>query len=141
MRQARMQRHLCVFVLLLAALLLCAISPELAQVAAPASLAATAKLLRDGESQMKEGGTTLDEQVLMAARRDLTECVQVDSKNTRCFYDLARSEAYLEQVKPIQKDKKAAEHWIDSAIENAQRAIALDDGSSDSRALLADLYG
>jgi tetratricopeptide (TPR) repeat protein len=141
MRHACLQIHRYVFAFLVAALVLCAISPELAQVAGRPSLVATAKLLRDGESRLKEGRTTLDEQVLVAARRDFTECVQMDSKSTQCFYDLARSEAYLEQVAQIQKDKKAAERWIDSAIEDAQHAIALDDGSSDAHALLADLYG
>jgi tetratricopeptide (TPR) repeat protein len=38
-------------------------------------------------------------------------------------------------------DKKAAQHWLDRAVEDTQRALALDDQSSDAHTLLADIYG
>jgi len=101
----------------------------------------TARLVSDAENQLEEGRTTLDEQELMAARGFFKECTVRDSKNARCYYDIARTEGYLGRVKRVHKDKKAAQSWIDSAIENAQRAIVINDKASDAHALLADLYG
>jgi tetratricopeptide (TPR) repeat protein len=98
-------------------------------------------LLQLGEAQLQQGRVRLDEQMLIAARKSFTDCIEVDSTSSRCFFDRARAESYLEQVKQIQKDKKAAERWNDSAIDDAQHAVKLDDSSSDAHALLADLYG
>jgi tetratricopeptide (TPR) repeat protein len=97
--------------------------------------------LEDGERQLEDGRSTLDEETLMTTRRVFEECTHHDSKNALCYYNLARTDSYLGKVKEAQRDKKAAEHWLDSAIENAKHAIVINDRSSDSHALLADLYG
>ena len=104
---------------------------------APATLSG----LESGERQLEDGRSTLDEATLVAARKMLDECVRQSGKDSRCYYDLARTDYYLERVKELQKDNKAAERELDSAVENARRAIDLDDRSSDAHALLADLYG
>jgi tetratricopeptide (TPR) repeat protein len=98
-------------------------------------------VLRDSESQLEEGRSTLDENTLVTVRRIFQECVGQDVKNSRCYYDLGRTDSYLFQVRQHQKDKKAAERSLDSAIENTRRSIVLDDGLADAHALLADLYG
>jgi tetratricopeptide (TPR) repeat protein len=67
--------------------------------------------------------------------------VRQNSRSFPCSYNLARTDSYLAQAKQAQKDNKAAEHWLDSGIEDAKHAIELDDRSSDAHALLGDLYG
>jgi tetratricopeptide (TPR) repeat protein len=93
------------------------------------------------ERQLEEGRSTLDEGTLIAAKKSFEECLQQNGKNPRCGYDLARAESYLNNAKEDQNDSKAAERWLDAAIESAQRTIAIDDHSSDAHALLGDLYG
>ncbi len=93
-----------------------------------------------GEQQLESGRTTLDEATLLAARKNFEQCIR-ENPIARCEYDLARTDSYLEQAKQVHKDKKAAEHWLDSAIEEAKHAVAMDDWSSDAHSLLADLYG
>ena len=97
--------------------------------------------IRDADSQLEEGRSTLDIDTLLAARRGFQSCVQQDPNNARCYYDLGRTDSYLAKVKERYKDKAAAQHALDSGIENVQRSIVLDDSSADSHALLADLYG
>jgi tetratricopeptide (TPR) repeat protein len=98
-------------------------------------------LVVDGERQLEEGKSSLDERTLTAARKVFEECVRRDGKNPACYYGLARTDSYLAKVKESQNDKKSAERWLDSAIENARSCIALNDRSADAHALLADLYG
>jgi tetratricopeptide (TPR) repeat protein len=100
-----------------------------------------AKPATNGEQKLEEGRSTLEESTLMSASKLFEECIRQDSQNFACYYQLARTDAYLEKVKVQQKDKKAAERWLDSAIGNAKRATALKDGSSDAHALLGELYG
>jgi tetratricopeptide (TPR) repeat protein len=103
--------------------------------------ASVSGLLEAGERKLEDGRTTLDEKTLNAAREVFEGCITQNGKSSLCFYDLARTDANLEKVKEVQKDNRAAEHWLDSAIANARRAIEIDDQSSDAHALLADLYG
>jgi tetratricopeptide (TPR) repeat protein len=98
-------------------------------------------LLQDGRKLLEEGRSTLAEDTLMASRKSFAACVQADEKQALCFYELSRTEAYLAQARQVQKDKKTAAQWLDSAIENVQHAIQLHDESSNARALLGDLYG
>jgi tetratricopeptide (TPR) repeat protein len=98
-------------------------------------------LLWDGERQLEEGRSTLDEQTLMAARTIFETCIQQDGNNSHCYFDLARADSYLVRVKESQNDKKAAERWLDSAIDNARRFMVFNDRSAEAHALLADLYG
>lgn len=102
---------------------------------------ATSKLIQDGERQLEDGRTTLNQQTLLAAKSTFESCVHQDIKSSLCYYDLARTEAYLAREREFAKDKKGAERWIDSAMADVQRSIALNDRSSDAHALLGDLYG
>jgi tetratricopeptide (TPR) repeat protein len=101
----------------------------------------TPGLMPDGERQLEDGRSSLDEQTLTAARRVFEDCVHRDGKNSLCYYELARTDSYLVKAKESQNDRKDAQRWLDSAIENAKRSVALDDRSSDAHALLSDLYG
>jgi tetratricopeptide (TPR) repeat protein len=97
--------------------------------------------LEDGERQLEEGRSALDERTLTAARKVFEECIHRDGKHPACYYGLARSDSYLVKAKESQNDKKAAERWLDSAIEKARSCIVLNDRSTDAHALLADFYG
>jgi tetratricopeptide (TPR) repeat protein len=97
--------------------------------------------IRDAESQLEDGRSTLDLDSLSAARSAFQSCVQQDSSNARCYYDLGRTDSYIAQAIERHKDKSAAQRALDSGIENMQRSIAIDASSADSHALLADLYG
>jgi tetratricopeptide (TPR) repeat protein len=106
-----------------------------------ASAVAPSKLIQNGERQLEDGRSTLDQKTLLAARDVFATCVHQDDKNSLCYYDLARTEAYLARERQFAKDKKATERWIDSAIADVQHAITLNDRSADAHALLGDLYG
>src|SRR5215471_6187745 len=97
--------------------------------------------IRDAESQLEDGRSTLDLDSLSAARSAFQSCVQQDPNSARCYYDLGRTDSYIAQAKERHKDKAAAQHALDSGVENIQRSIVLDDSSANSHALLADLYG
>jgi tetratricopeptide (TPR) repeat protein len=99
-----------------------------------------AELMQRGEHDLEEGRSTLEERALTSARQTFEECVHLDGKKARCFYDLARTDSYLVKVADARHDKQAV-RWLDSAIENVKRSIDLNDQSSDAHALLADLYG
>ena len=113
--------------------------------AAPPALAQNAgsepELMQDGERQLEDGRSTLEQKTLFSAKSAFESCVHQDTKNARCYYDLARTEYYLARERDTAKDKKETEHWIDSAIADVQRSIALKDRSADAHALLGDLYG
>jgi tetratricopeptide (TPR) repeat protein len=97
--------------------------------------------IRDAESQLEDGRSTLNLDSLSAARSGFQSCVQQDPNNARCYYDLGRTDSYIAQAKERHKEKAAAQHALDSGIENIQRSIAIDTSSADSHALLADLFG
>lgn len=97
--------------------------------------------VRDAERQLEEGRTTLDEKTLMAARQVFEGCAHEQPSSARCYYDLGRTDSYLIQAREYSGDRKGALKALDSGIENAQRAVELDDNFADAHALLADLYG
>ena len=113
--------------------------------AAPLFVAAQAAspemLLRDGNRQLEEGRTLLSAPILTAARSSFESCLRIGAKNAACAYGLARAAHDLNQSAEYAHDSGAAKHWLDVAIEDAQKAVALDDRSADAHALLADLYG
>ena len=98
-------------------------------------------LQREGERLLEEGRTTLDANALNAARNSLAQCISQDQKNALCEFDLARAESYLVKAEDIAKHTDASKKWLDTAISDAQKAIALNDHFADAHALLADLYG
>lgn len=98
-------------------------------------------LLRDGNRQLEEGRTLLTVPTLSGARSSFESCLRIDAKSAACAYGLARTAHYLDQSAEYAHDSGAAKHWLDVAIEDAQKAVALDDRSADAHALLADLYG
>src|SRR6516165_5759285 len=51
------------------------------------------------EAQLEEGRTTLDEHMLMAARRSFEDCTRKDLKNSRCYYDLGRTDSYIADIR------------------------------------------
>lgn len=112
---------------------------------AASSLAAQAALpetlLRDGNRQLEEGRTLLSVPTLTAARNIFESCLHIDSRNAACAYGLARTEHYLNQSAEYAHDSGAAKYWLDAAVEDAQKAVAVNDRSADAHALLADLYG
>jgi tetratricopeptide (TPR) repeat protein len=106
-----------------------------------ASTEAPSKLMEDGERELEDGRSTLSQRALLAAKNAFETCIRQDYKDAVCYYDLARTKAYLAKERDFAKDKKAAERWIDSAISDVQRSITLNDKSADAHALLGDLYG
>jgi len=97
--------------------------------------------IRSAEAQLEEGRTTLDEHTLMAARRSFEDCTREDPNNSRCYYDLGRTDSYIADVRERQRDKKAAQQAIDAAIKNTRDSIDLKATFADAHALLAELYG
>ena len=97
--------------------------------------------VRSAEAQLEDGRTTLDEPTLMAARHNFEDCTREDPKNSRCYYDLGRTDSYIADVRERQRDKKAAQQAINSAIENTRDSIDLNATFADAHAILAELYG
>ncbi len=93
------------------------------------------------ERQLDGARSALDEPSLLALRHVFEGCLRLDARSSRCACDLARTSAYLYQAADFRKDRKAAGHWLDLAIADTQRALALDERRADAHALLADLYG
>jgi tetratricopeptide (TPR) repeat protein len=93
------------------------------------------------EAQLADGRTTLESRTLILARRIFEDCTRQDAKNARCYYDMGRTDSYIADIKERQKDKRAAQQTIDSAIENTRRSVAFDPEFADAHALLAELYG
>jgi tetratricopeptide (TPR) repeat protein len=96
---------------------------------------------KDGERQLEEGRILLDADTLNAARNSFAQCSRQDPKNVPCLLDLARAEFYLVRVGEIAGHGDASHKMLDNAVTDAQKAVALNDGSADAHALLADLYG
>ena len=120
---------------------LAACLPVFAAAAQNLSTEAPSKLIQDGERELEDGRTLLSQQNLLAAKNAFETCIHQDYKNAVCYYDVARTKAYLARERDFAKDKRAAERWIDSAISDVQRSITLNDKSADAHALLGDLYG
>lgn len=94
-----------------------------------------------GERELENGRSTLDIKALIVARVTFQWCTRNEERNSVCYYDLARCELYLAKAEGIQKNQEAVGKWEDTAIADAQHAIALNDRSADAHALLSDLYG
>jgi Tfp pilus assembly protein PilF len=58
------------------------------------------------EQQLERGRSTLNEAMLLAARKAFEQCLQQDPKGSRCAYDLAYVDSYLVQVEEWHKDRK-----------------------------------
>jgi tetratricopeptide (TPR) repeat protein len=101
----------------------------------------TSSLQREGERLLEEGRLTLDASALNGAKNSLAECVHQDPHNAQCELELARAEFYLVKVEDIAKHSDASKRWLDTAIGDAQKAIAINDHLAEAHALLADLYG
>jgi len=78
---------------------------------------------------------------LESLKSQLEQRIGQNPKDASSQYKLALVDSYLVDVAESRKDKKAAIAALDKAIEADQRAIQLDDKSSDAHSLLADLYG
>ena len=98
-------------------------------------------MIHDAEQQLEEGRNTLDEQTLMAARQVFERCAQERGDRARCYYDLGRTDSYMIQAREYNGNRKGALEALDSGIENARRAVELDENFADAHALLGDLYG
>ncbi|KAA6459821.1 hypothetical protein DYQ86_17105 [Acidobacteria bacterium AB60] len=112
-----------------------------AALACAAANAAPSSTQTEGERLLEQGRLLLDPGILSAARNSFTQCAAQEPGNAQCLLDLARTEFYLAKVDDIAKNPDAAHKMLDSAINDAQKAISLDDRSADAHALLADLYG
>src|SRR5258708_8275042 len=99
------------------------------------------RLGAEGKRALRAGMDREDAAELTLAQKAFEQCARLDGRNPVRFYDLARAESCLGTVLESKEGKKAAEHWRDDAIADVQRALVLDDRSSDAHALLADLYG
>lgn len=97
--------------------------------------------VRSTEAQLEDGRTTLDEATLMRARRGFEDCTREDPKNSRCYYDLGKTDSYLAEVRERQRDKAAVQQAIDSGIENIRTSIDLNPSFADAHAVLSELYG
>jgi tetratricopeptide (TPR) repeat protein len=95
----------------------------------------------DGLRLLEEGRTTLELKPLTDARTFFTQLTQKDPNNAAYFYDLARVDWYFIDCYETHHDKKSAERALDDAIAAVQRAVSLNDKSSDAHSLLGDLYG
>jgi hypothetical protein len=98
-------------------------------------------IVRSAEAQLEEGRAVLDEGTLITARDIFEDCTRRDAKNARCYYDMGRTDSYIADVRERDRDKRAAQQTIDSAIESTRHSIDLNAGFADAHALLAELYG
>lgn len=101
-------------------------------------------LLTSGERQLREGRTTYNIAVLTAAHNSFSACIrgnQGEAILDRCYYDLARSDRYLNLAELNVRDSRAAKSWLNTALVDAEGAVALKPLSPDAHALLADIYG
>jgi tetratricopeptide (TPR) repeat protein len=97
--------------------------------------------MEQGLHLLDEGRTTLDNSVLMQARDSFTKLTQQHPDSAVYFYQLASVNFYLCEAYATHGDKKNAERTLDTAIENAQQSIKLNEKSADTHSLLGDLYG
>lgn len=97
--------------------------------------------MEQGLHLLEEGRTTLNDSVLTQARDFFTKLTQQHPENAVYFYQLARVNFYRCEAYATHGDKKNAERALDTAIENAQQSIKLNEKSADTHSLLGDLYG
>lgn len=115
--------------------------PLLCQSGGAGAHLSVAELTKRGENELEKGRTMLEEQTLTGAGGFFEECIRMDGRNARCYFDLALTESYLVRVKDAQHDRQSAERQLEAAILNVQSSIRFNDHSADAHALLADLYG
>jgi tetratricopeptide (TPR) repeat protein len=97
--------------------------------------------MEQGLHLLEEGRTTLDDSVLTQARDFFTKLTQQHPDNAVYFYELARVNFYHCESYVTHGDKKKGEKALDTAIENAQQSLKLNEKSADTHSLLGDLYG
>ena len=90
---------------------------------------------------LEEGRTTLDANALNGARDSFLKLTSTSPANPVYWYELAQVDLYRCNAADSRGDKKAAMKAIDSAIDEVQTAIQLNDASAEEHSLLADLYG
>ncbi len=98
-------------------------------------------LATDAWNRLAEGRTTLAVGGLDAAKAAFDNCIQANPRDEACYYGRARAEYYLNRAETFAHHSTAADQWLNAAIGDAQKAIALNDRFADAHALLADLYG
>jgi tetratricopeptide (TPR) repeat protein len=100
-------------------------------------------LIASGEQQPREGRTSYSFAALTSARAIFTICIQ--QKRTPeadlCYYDLARTDHYLSLAEQSAGDSRSARNWLNTALTEAQTAVAHDPSSAKAHALLGDIYG
>ena len=116
-------------------------SSALCQTSNPAKSADREKTAQDGQQLLEDGRSTLDVPTLNSARKIFEECARPEDKNSFCYFNLALTDFYLKKAEDLAKHSEAAKRWLDTAIADAQSAVALNERSSDIHALLGDLYG
>ncbi len=99
------------------------------------------QLVQDAERRLDAAASARNEDSLLAVRRVFEQCVHQDAGESRCYYDLGFADASLFQANDFRHDRKSAQRWLDSAIENTRRSLHLDEHRADAHALLAGLYG
>ena len=82
-----------------------------------------------------------DEFQLESLKTQIEQRINQNPSDALSEYQLALVQSYLADVAERKKDKKAASAAVDKAVEADQRSIQLNDKSSDTHSLLADLYG
>ena len=82
-----------------------------------------------------------DEFQLESLKTQIEQRINQNPSDALSEYQLALVQSYLADVAERKKDKKTASAAVDKAVEAAQRSIQLNDKSSDTHSLLADLYG
>ena len=97
--------------------------------------------LAAGLQLLEEGRTTLADKPLNDAREYFLKLTEKTPGNATGWYELARVDFYRCNAADAHGDKKAAMAAMDSAMEEAQHAIKLNDASADEHSLMADLYG
>lgn len=97
--------------------------------------------LTTGLGLLEEGRTTLGDMSLTVAREHFLKLTLKTPGNATHWYELARVDLYRCNAADAHGDKKTAMAAMDSAIDEAQHALKLNDASADAHSLLADLYG
>ena len=82
-----------------------------------------------------------DDLQLESLKTQIEQRINQNPSDALSEYQLALVQSYLADVAERKKNKKAASAAVDKAVEAAQRSIQLNDKSSDTHSLLADLYG
>lgn len=83
---------------------------------------------------------TRDESQLNGLKAEFEKRIAAKTCDASCYYEFALMESYLADAYDLKKDKKQAQKAVEQGIDAAVHAAQLDDKSSDTHALLADLY-